>query len=409
VGLPRLSTPQSRRSRLAWIGALAFASGFPFGFINELIPVWLRATGSGLTDVGLVAGATFPWTFKFLWAPLVDRFGTRRVWIVGCLLLLAAALLVLPLVPVGGHGALFWIVLVAIVTLSATQDIAIDAYLVETTTRQELGIANSVRIACYRVAMLVAGGALLWLAGWAGWPMAFKAGALMLAVLAFAAWRAPAPVRAPADASVVLLTPIKALLARPGIAAVFAFALLFKLDIAAMEPMTKPFWVDRGFTLAEIGTVLTTGRLLATVGGATLGGVLTTRWGIVRSLWVLGAVQACSSLGYAWAAFAAPSKGLILAAALFENFAAGLGTAAFVAYLMSVCERRFAATQYAMLSALLSATRALAGAASGPLAEQMGYGPYFGLTFAIGLPAFALIPLLARAAPPDIDDALNAT
>lgn len=400
MGLPRLNAPGTRGSRLAWIGALAFASGFPYGFVNELLPVWLRATGGELAQVGLIAAASFPWTFKFLWAPLVDRYGSRRSWIASCLLLLAALLLILPLVPAGGEGSAFWVLLVAIVAFSATQDVAIDAYVVETTSRAELGVANSVRIACYRVAMLAAGGALLWLGGRAGWTIAFRLAAFLLAALALLAWRAPAPIRS-TDAPPALLAPLRALAARPGIAAVLAFALLFKLDIAAMEPMMRPFWVDRGFTLEEIGVVLTTGRIVATVSGAALGGVLTSRWGIMQALWALGAVQALSSLGYAWAATAAPAKSLILSAALFESFAAGLGTAAFVAYLMSVCERRFAATQFALLSALVALTRNLAGGASGELAERMGYGPYFLLTFAIGLPAFALIPLLHRAAPPD--------
>jgi PAT family beta-lactamase induction signal transducer AmpG len=179
------------------------------------------------------------------------------------------------------------------------------------------------------------------------------------------------------------------------------FALTFKLDINAMEPMTRPFWVDRGFTLEEIGAVLTTGRILATISGAVLGGILTSRWGIFRALWVLGAVQALSSLGYAAAASAGPSKPLVIGVALFENFAAGLGTAAFVAFLMSVCERRYAATQYAVLSAILALSRTLAGAASGGIAERVGYGHYFFLTFILGLPAFALIPLLREARAPD--------
>ena len=138
-----------------------------------------------------------------------------------------------------------------------------------------------------------------------------------------------------------------------------AFALLFKLGDAAMDPMTRPFWVDRGFTLEEIGVVLTTGRMVATVSGAVLGGYLTTRWGMRTALWSLGALQAVSNLGYWVAAAVTPSKGLMIAAALFENFSGGMGTAAFVAYLMSVCEPRFAASQYALLSALLALTRAI--------------------------------------------------
>ena len=159
--------------------------------------------------------------------------------------------------------------------------------------------------------------------------------------------------------------------------------------------------MDRGFTLEEIGAILTTGRILATVAGAVIGGVLTTRWGIFRALWVLGLIQALSSLGYAGAAIAAPSKPLLAGVALFENFAHGLGTSAFVAFLMSVCERRYAATQYAVLSALLALGRTVAGAGSGVLAERLGYGHYFLVTFLLGLPAFALLPAIRNAAAHD--------
>lgn len=381
------------RERLAWLAVLSFASGFPFGLVNETLPVYLRTHGAGLVEVGLVSAVSFPWTFKFIWSPLVDRLGTRRRWIAGCLAGLTALTLVLGLMDLGALAGGFWLLLLLMVTLSATQDIAIDAYTIEATTTRELGVANSVRIGAYRIAMFTAGGLLIWLAGRAGWAVSFRVGALLIAALGIAALLLPSADRAAVHPTSVW-EPLRALLARKDIWAVALFALLFKLDISAMEPMTRPFWVDRGFTLEEIGAILTTGRIIATVSGAMLGGLLTSRWGIFRALWVLGIVQALSSLGYAGAAAMAPSKPLMVAVALFENFAAGLGTAAFVAFLMSVCERRYAATQYAVLSALLALSRTLAGAASGGLAEQLGYAWYFALTFVLGLPAFALLPRL---------------
>ena len=384
-----LDTPL--RVRLTWLAALSFASGFPFGLVNETLPVYLRTHGSGLVEIGLVSALSFPWTFKFLWSPLVDRLGTRRQWIAACLTGLTALTLVLASYELGALARGFWVLLLAIVTFSATQDIAIDAYTIEATTKQELGVANSVRIAAYRVSMFTAGGLLIWLAGRTDWKTSFQTATVLLAGLTLASLLLPLSRRS-ASHPVSIWEPLRALLTRPGIWAVAVFALLFKLDIAAMEPMTRPFWVDRGFTLEEIGAILTTGRIIATVTGAILGGILTTRWGIFRSLWVLGAVQAFSSLGYAGAAAAQPSKPLMIGVALFENFAAGLGTAAFVAFLMSVCERRYAATQYAVLSALLALSRTVAGGASGAIAEQLGYAKYFLLTFFLGLPAFLLIP-----------------
>jgi PAT family beta-lactamase induction signal transducer AmpG len=391
-------------ARLGWIAALAFASGFPFGLVNEALPVYLRSQGAGLVDIGRVAAITWPWSLKFLWSPVVDRVGTRRQWIAGCLAGLAALTLVLAHIDPASLGLSFWLIAMAIVTLSATQDIAIDAYTIEITSTRELGVANSVRIASYRIAMFIAGGLLIWLAGRADWAVSFQTGAAALALLTIAALLMPSPEGTGARPHAIW-EPLRALVARKDIWAVVAFALLFKLDIAALEPMTRPFWVDRGFSLTEIGTVLTTGRILATLAGAALGGVLTSWWGIFRGLWVLGLVQAFSSLGYWAAASAAPSKALILSAALFENFAAGMGTAAYLAFLMSICEKRYAATQFALLSALLAVTRAVAGELSGGLAERLGYGLYFLLTFALAFPAYGLLPKIRHATAPEPETA----
>ena len=391
----------------AWIAALAFASGFPFGLVNEALPVYLRSRGADLVDVGLVAAATFPWTFKFLWAPILDRTGTRKHWIAGCLLLMALVIPLIARVDPSQHRQLFFALIILAVMLSATQDIAIDAFTIQATPRPQLGLANSVRIGAYRVAMLVSGGALIWLAGRGGWPVAFTTATVVTALLAAAALLLPGAgqVRPPSGQSLWL--PLRSLLTRPGVAWVLSFALLFKLGDAAMDPMTRPFWVDRGFSLEEIGAVLTTGRMVATVTGAVLGGYLTSRWGMRTALWSLGLLQAVSNIGYWAAAAVTPSKALMIAAALFENFSGGMGTAAFVAYLMSVCEPRFAATQYALLSALLALTRAVVGPIAGSLTERFGYAAFFLFTFVLALPGFALLPFLSRAAPPPDD--LSAT
>jgi MFS transporter, PAT family, beta-lactamase induction signal transducer AmpG len=164
VGFP---TPLSLR--LSWIAAFAFASGFPFGLINETVPIYLRTHGASLVDIGHLAKLSLPWSLKWLWAPLVDRHGARRHWIAVCLAGLAVLTFGFGTLDVGTLGSEFWIVLVLMVMLSATQDIAIDAYTIQSTTTRELGVANSVRITLYRVAMLMAGGLLVWLAGRLGW------------------------------------------------------------------------------------------------------------------------------------------------------------------------------------------------------------------------------------------------
>jgi PAT family beta-lactamase induction signal transducer AmpG len=402
-----LATPEQRpdevafaaplRIRLSWIAALAFASGFPFGLVNEAVPIYLRTHGASLVDIGHLAKLSLPWSLKWLWAPLVDRHGSRRQWIAGCLAALAGLTVLLGTLDVRSLGPEFWMVLVVIVVLSATQDIAIDAYTIQSTTTRELGVANSVRITLYRVAMLAAGGLLVWLAGRVGWWESFFVGAALLGSLAVGALRLPRVGQTVTHAS-NLWEPLQALFRRPGIATVVVFALIFKLDIAALEPMMRPFWVDRGLTLEEIGAIVTAGRLIATVAGAAAGGIFTTRYGIFRGLWVLGLVQAFSGLVYWGSAAVVSTKAVVVGASYFESLAAGLGTSAYLAFLMSVCERRYAATQFAVLSALLALTRWVAGDFSGGLAERLGYGNYFLLTFLIGLPAFALIPRLRRVA-----------
>jgi PAT family beta-lactamase induction signal transducer AmpG len=385
------------RARLSWIAALAFASGFPFGLINETIPIYLRTHGVSRIEIGQLSRLSLPWSLKWLWAPLVDRHGTRKQWIVSCLVGLAVLTLAIATLPSGRLGIALWVVLALIVLLSATQDVAIDAYTIQSTTTRELGVANSVRITMYRVAMLTAGGLLVWLAGRTGWSASFLVGAGLLALLAACALVLP-PVDRMAEKAHSLWEPLRELFSRRGIATVIVFALIFKLDIAALEPMMRPFWVDRGLSLEAIGAVVASGRLIATIAGAAAGGVFTTRYGIFAGLWVLGLVQALSALVYwATAAFAASNSAVVLAA-YFESFAAGLGTAAYLAFLMSICEKRYAATQFAVLSALLAVTRWIAGEFSGGLADRLGYANYFLLTFILGLPAFALIPRLRRIA-----------
>ena len=357
------------------MGALSFASGLPYFFFTETVPVWLAASGMSLAPGSTSSsGASLPWVLKFLWAPLVDRLGSSapldpdlpRPAGSGHTAVLAGA------DPVRHAGQLAALLLLY-VTLSATQDIAIDAYTIETTHGRELGVAelgadrrvSRRELREQRAAGLDRGAAP------AGTPRFSRAprllGALAVATLAPAVTASGdgAPARPWASRS-----------ARcsgvPGIWAVVLFALLFKLDISAMDPMTRPFWVASGFSLDQIAA-LTTGRLLATLAGAALGGVIATRVGIFHGLWSLGLVQLLSSLGYAAAAAANAGKSPIAAAALFENFAAGLGTAAFLAFLMSVCERRYAATQFALLSAVFALSRWAAGLMSGVLAERLGF------------------------------------
>jgi PAT family beta-lactamase induction signal transducer AmpG len=322
---------------------------------------------------------------------LVDRFGSRRQWITPCLILMAGLLACLPEFEVTRASLWIWVVLLAFTTASATQDVAIDAYTIGLLRPGEEGAANGVRVSAYRVALIVGGGGLLLLERVWGWTGVFWAAAVMCGLLAAAVWAAPAVELPPAPVQ-GWFAPLRAWVRRPGAAAVVLFVLTYKLGDAAMGPMVKPFWVDQGLSLEEIGLISTGVGVVANVIGALIGGALTSRWGIFRALWVLGLLQALSNLGYAGAAAGGGGRPAVYAASIVESFTGGLGTAAFLAFLMHICDKRQAATEYALLSALFGLTRSLAGGVSGWGAAQLGYGAYFALTFALAFPAYALLP-----------------
>jgi PAT family beta-lactamase induction signal transducer AmpG len=382
----------SLRRKLFWVSVVYFAEGFPFGIVVDNLPVYFRTHGVSLTEIGLMSLLGAPWTLKVLWSPLVDRFGTRQRWIVSCLATLTLVLSVLPLFPASQPSMGLWATLFVLTMASATQDIAIDAYTIGLLNPGEEGVANGVRVSAYRVALIVGGGGLVILAGTLGWPGVFGLAAAMAAALAVLASRSPALHAPPTDPQQPWFRPLWDWLARPGAPLIFLFVLTYKLGDSSMGPMIKPFWVDRGLSVEEIGLISTTLGVAASIAGALAGGVLTTRWGIFHGLWALGLLQAFSNLGYAGVAQLGLGRTGIYAASLFESFTGGLGTAAFLAFLMHICDKQRAATEYALLSAIFGFTRSLAGAFSGWGATHLGYAAYFTVTFLLAFPAFALLP-----------------
>ncbi len=383
------------RTKLVWVAFLYFAQGLPFGIFNEVMPVYLRVHEIGLKEIGLFSLLGLPWSIKVLWAPLVDSLGRFQVWIASCLFLMACWLLLLaPLEPTRVTLA-FGLLMLAISTTSATQDVAIDGYTIGLLDPHEVGMANGIRVTAYRVSLILGGGGLILLADRYSWTVLFAAVGFLFLALSGGAMATPEVYRNP-EARSRLFQGLLAWLKRPAAPAVFLFVLTYKVGDAAMAPMVKPFWVDRGMSLVEIGLVSTTLGVIATILGALLGGWLTSRFGLLWGLWTLGFFQAGSNLLYAGVATAGVGREAIYFASLFESFSAGLGTAAFLAFLMSICEKDHAATQYALLSALFGFTRSIAGGFSGWGSERFGYGTYFGLTFLLALPAFALLPSVAR-------------
>ena len=387
------------RIRLAWLAALSFASGVPFGLFNDLMPVLFRARGASLAEIGFLSTLSLPWALKFLWAPAVDRLGTRRRWIAGAQLGLALTLVGLALGN-AAIGPVYLALLFVLVALSATPDIAVDAYTIEVMDRSELGPANGTRVTAYRVGMIVAGGVLVAFSARLGWTTVLLIGAALYLALSALSTLLPAT-RAEYSAHQPVLEPVRELLSRPGVLVAGLFVLTFKLGDLALVPMVKPFWVDSGYSVEQIGWVQTTLGVAASIVGALVGGVATRRLGAFHALWVLGLVQALSNLTYWGAATAGAPTGLMYGAAVVEQFTGGLGTAAFLTFLMTLSSRRYAATQFALLSALYRVGGIAAGGLSGVLAARMGYASYFLLTFALALPAFVLLPWIGRAAARD--------
>ncbi len=362
------------------------------GVFVDVIPVWLRREGVDLASIGWLSLLGLAWSAKVLWSPLVDRFGDRRGWIAGALAVMTAALLGLAAFDAAHVPALLLVLLSIYCLASATQDVAIDAYTIGISERGDEGSVNATRVTAYRVGVVAAGGGLLLLPRWLGWPGTFVAAGAMSLAFAAAVLRAPR-VAVPAEARAETWAPLVRWLRIPGALGVLAFVLLFRAGDLAMGPMVKPFWVDRGYPDEEIGLVTTTLGSLAVVVGASLGGVFVNRRGIASGLLWLGLAALGSNLGYA-AAAAWPETGRagMYAASLVESFCGGLAVTAFLSFCMRITEKEHAAVQYAVLSALFVLPGKLVGGASGEFTQAHGYAAWFAATAAVALPAFAFLP-----------------
>lgn len=381
---------------MRWVAVLYFAQGFPFGVFREVWGVFFRSRGVSLTEIGMMELLGLPWVAKPLWAPLVDRYGDRRKWIAGGLLVLAVCLALHTTFPVSADPGIYvWVVLFAFTMASATQDIAIDAHTIAFLPRGEEGAANGIRVSAYRAATMFVGGILLSAAGFLGWGPAWLVGAGILVLMAALVLRAPAAELVASERK-LFLAPFRRWLAKPGSLPTLAFVLLYKLGDQAISPMIKPFWVDSGRTLQEIAWISNWFGISATIVGALIGGFWTMRLGLIRGLVVMGIFQASSNLAYAVVALTGAEKIPVYGAGIWESFTQGLGTAAFLSLLMRLCDKEHAGVQYALLSALFSLARHVAGAASGWAADLRGFGVFALYTVLLSIPAFLLLPWVKK-------------
>lgn len=389
-----IATPQLGGSRLILFAAIFyFASGFPYGLVNELLPIYLRQIGLERGEIGLLLStAGLAWTFKFLWAPFVDRFGTYRSWVSGALLVIAGSLAVLafsPSLPV----AVIWLVLAILATASATQDIAFDGLAIVITPRENLGRINATRVAAYRIAMIVAGGGLAALVTPLGWRGAFGI-AIALTIAALVACHiigARTAAAAAAQEQRSLVDTLLAWLRRPHIVRALIIVILYKVGDAMIIPMIKLLWVDSGYTTREIGLATTVIGVGCTILGAIVGGAAIEKIGIFRGLLALGILQAASNASYAIASGLGAPRAAMYAASVVENFTSGLGTAAFLTLLMALCDRRFAAAEYAMYSAVYGFARSFAGSFSGYVVDDIGYTTFFWISLALSVPGLVAV------------------
>ncbi len=390
--------PQSRK-KLGIVALLYFIEGAPAAILWEVLPVYFRINGVSLRAIGGLRLLEMPYSLKVFWSPLVHRYGDRRAWVSGCMIGIAGVLAALPLIDVASVGVMVLLLILALTALSATQDVAIDSYSVGLVDRKEQGAANGVRASAYRVALVCVGGGLVFLAAALEWSTLFVVAGVVFAGLGLASLAIP-QLNLPAESREHWLKGFTGWAGTWRVLPLVLFVLTYKLGEFSIGPMVKPFWVDYGKSIwpiredlmFQIGLVPTSFGIVLSVIGALIGGAFITRFGIFHGIWFLGLLQAVSNLGYSFVAWFDLGRFGLYGASIFESFSGGLGTAAFLAFLMNICQKEHATVQYAFLSSIFSLTGRLVGGVSGLGAEHYGYGNYFAITFFLSMPAYALLP-----------------
>lgn len=408
--------------RIIIVFLLGFSAGLPFLLMFSTLTAWLSQAGIDKTTIGLFVLTGIAFSLKFLWAPLVDRlplpiitsvFGQRRSW-----LLLAQLVCVFGLVGIGLSDptvslatTALWAVILAFA--SATQDIVIDAYRIETLNQNEQGVGAAVYQLGYRLAFIAAGAGALMLASSLGWTMAYIIMAALMAVGLVTTLLSPEPKHPPqrdvGDSSRVVqytqwlkdsvVTPFAEFLSRPGALAILLFVVFYKYADGIWAAMALPFYLELGFTLDEIARVSKIYGVVMTIIGSILGGVMVLRWGILKSV-LFGAISmALTNLLYAALALAGPSVPVLVAVISIENLANGIGGTAFIAYLSSLCNLAYTATQYALLSSFMNVARTFLASGGGWLADQVDWATFFIITTIAGIPGVVLLLYLMKRFP----------
>ena len=385
---------------------LGFASGLPLALTGSTLSAWMVKEGMDIKTIGLFSLVGLPYAFKFLWSPLMDRFvppfmGRRRGWMIITQLALIIIISTMGFFNPASTPLLIAAVALSLAFFSASQDIVLDAYRTEYLKPEERGAGVGVWIMGYRIAILISGGLALILSDYVSWKMVYIIMGLFMIIGCIATIVAPEPLKTnPAHEKIeppkslyeAAILPFMEFLRRPGAFEVLLFIILYKLGDIAAAQMTTPYILGYiGFSGTELGTVYKGFGMAATIAGALMGGAIMSGWPLKRSLFVFGVFQGISTLIFAILEFTGREIWALAVVIGTENFCGGMGTSAYTAFLMGLCNKKFTATQYALLSSLMAVGRYVTGAPTGYLADSVGWVMFFVICTALALPGLLLL------------------
>jgi PAT family beta-lactamase induction signal transducer AmpG len=391
--------------RVGMMSLVGFSSGLPLALTASTLQAWMTAVGVDLRTIGIFSLVGLPYTLKFLWSPLMDRFvppflGRRRGWMLCTQLVLMLAIGLMAGSSPATSLALLASLALVVAFASASQDIVVDAYRTDVLEQVERGAGAAVYVAAYRVAWFVSGGLALILSDRIGFRDTYLLMAAAMAIGMIGSVFGPEPRRKaapPRSLKEAVSGPLSDFFARKGALSILLLIILYKLGDAYAGSLTTAFLMrGAGFSLTEIGTVYKILTIISTIIGAALGGSLMVRLGLYRSLLLFGILQAVSNLSFMVLAWAGKSYPIMIGAVGFENLSGGMGTAAFVSLLMSLCNQRYSATQFALLSSLAVLGRVCVTPSSGFLVDWLGWAPFFLITTVSALPGLFLLVYLRK-------------
>ncbi|GHG82682.1 AmpG family muropeptide MFS transporter [Comamonas sp. JC664] len=389
--------------RIWLLVAVGFASGLPLWLTGVTLSAWMKDEGVNLKTIGVFALVSMPYTFKVLWAPLMDRYtlpflGRRRGWMLVTQVLLMGAIAAMGLLNPREAPVAMAAMAVLVTFLSASQDIVADAWRTDILTVEERGLGNSTYITGYRLGMLTAGALALTLSDVVGWSQTYYIMGLLMGVGVVATLLATEPqgTKPPRNLADAVVKPFVEYFTRKGAVPVLLFLVLYKLGDAIAAGMVTPFYKELGFSNTEIGALSKGLGMVSTIAGGLLAGVLMVKLGTRRSLFIFGAAQALTNLMFMGLALVGKNDLMLAATITVDNLCGGLAVTAFAAYLMSLCHKSFSATQYALLSALGTVANRLISASSGYLAEWLGWPTFFAGTVLLAGPALILLAFLPK-------------